>query len=238
MDDLEGPGDAGHRTLRAMARAQRYNAWIYRTLEPYLGERVLEVGSGIGNLTRFLEGRELLVLSDVEPRYLERLRNLYRGRRGIELVQLDLGGDGDPTELSGYRLDTIVATNVLEHIADDRGALRRLARVLVSGGRLIVLVPRGMKLFGSIDRAIGHYRRYEEAQLREAFEQAGFELEGVHHFNTLGRPVWWLFSSLFGRRSLAPPALAGMNLFVPLARLADRVLGTPGLSLIAIGRKP
>jgi glycosyltransferase involved in cell wall biosynthesis len=237
-DDLENRSDAGYRTLRAMARARRYNEWIYRTIEPYLGERILEVGSGIGNLTRFLEGRELLVLSDVESRYLQRLRNLYQGRRGIEVIQLDLSGGGDPAALAGYRFDTVVASNVLEHIEDDGGALRWLERVLVSGGRMILLVPQGQKLFGSIDRAIGHYRRYQEGEIRQLLDQAGFQVEAVHHFNTLGRPIWWFCGTLLKRRSLSPAALFVLNLFVPLVRSADAVLGTPGLSLIAVGRKP
>ena len=236
VDDLERHDDS-FRTLKAMARARRYNQWMYQTLEPFLGERILEVGSGIGNLTLFLEGRELLILSDIDPRYVQRLRNLYQGRHSIQVISLDLENPTDLASLATYRLDTVVVLNVLEHVADDRSALRQLHGILSPGGRVVLLVPRGRRLYNSVDRAIGHHRRYEEPELRQALESTGFAVEAVQHFNTLGRLAWWINGSILKRRSLSPKALSLMNLCVPLFRLADHWLGTPGLSLIAVGRK-
>ena len=51
-------------------------------------------------------------------------------------------------------------SNVLEHIEDDAAAVRRFRSVLPEGGRLVILVPALPALYGSIDEAIGHFRRY------------------------------------------------------------------------------
>ena len=55
-------------------------------------------------------------------------------------------------------------SNVLEHIPDDAAAVRRFRQVLPPGGKLVVLVPALPQLFGSIDEAVGHYRRYTPAR--------------------------------------------------------------------------
>ena len=80
------------------------------------------------------------------------------------MVQLDLTRF-DPAAFAAKGIDTIVCLNVLEHVEDDRGALRRLHAALAPGGRLLLLVPAHEWLYGAIDRAIDHHRRYERAGL-------------------------------------------------------------------------
>jgi SAM-dependent methyltransferase len=151
-------------------------------------------------------------------------------------MRLDLR-DFDPAPLAARGLDTIVCLNVLEHLADDRGTLRRLHAALAPGGCLLLLVPAHEWLFGAIDRAIDHQRRYEQAGLVAKLEEAGFRVEHTRFFNRLGVVGWYLNSVLLGRTRVPGFQLHLHNLLVPFLR-AESTLPLPfGLSLIAVARR-
>jgi glycosyltransferase involved in cell wall biosynthesis len=236
LDDQDN-ADPGYQTLLRLSRAERYNRWMYSQLAPHIGQRVLEIGAGIGNLTRYLAGRELVVASDLNPRYLRLLANTFERHTRVQVLALDLARL-DPAALTAHRLDTAVCLNVLEHIEDDRLALRGLWETLVPGGRLVLLVPAHRWLYGAIDRAVHHHRRYERAGLLDRLREAGFEVVHTQFFNRLGILGWYLNSVLLRRTRVPALQLRLQNLLVPLLR-AESALRLPfGLSLIAIGRKP
>ena len=113
-------------------------------------------------MTRFLYGRELIVAGDRETAYVDRLRNAFRRRPGIFVERVDLESDA-VLDLAHYDFDTVTCINVLEQTDDDVGALKRAHALLVAGGRMVIFAPAGASLFGTMDRAIGHQRRYERA---------------------------------------------------------------------------
>ena len=235
LDDQDN-ADPGYRTLLRLARAERYNTWMFGRLRPFLGERILEIGSGIGNLTRHLLGREHVVATDLNTRYLRILANTFERHARIEVMPLDLT-DFDPAALAAHRLDTILCLNVLEHVEDDRTALRRLAQSLAPGGRLVLLVPAHRRLYGAIDAAIHHHRRYERAELRARLAEAGFAVEHIEFFNRLGVLGWYLNGVVLRRTRVPGFQLRLQNLAVPFLR-AEAHLSLPfGLSLIAVGRR-
>jgi SAM-dependent methyltransferase len=223
-------------TLRRRGRLKRYNRWIWDQMRAWVGQRVLEVGAGSGTMTRFLYGRELIVATDKETPYLDRLRNAFRRRPGIIVERLDLESD-TCLDLSRYSFDTVTCINVLEHTADDDGALRRAWQLLQAGGRIIVYVPAGRKLYGSLDRGLGHQRRYEKDELIEKLRAAGFELEKIAYQNRIGRLAWSI-NSMLGRASLPSGQSLIFDRFVPLFRAFEGANPSRGLSLIAVGRKP
>lgn len=226
-----------YKTLRRLDSLNRYNQWIWERLAPYVGQRVLEVGAGSGTMTRFLYGRELIVATDRETPYLDRLRNRFRRKPGIVVERLDIDTD-DALELGRYGFDTVTCINVLEHTADDAAALRRAEQLLQPGGRIIVFVPAGKDLFGSLDRGVGHQRRYEREELTEKLRAAGFEIEDVSYQNRVAKLAWWLNSRVF-RRSAMPAAQSTLfDFFVPLWKSLEGPHPSTGLSLIAIARKP
>ncbi len=227
---------AGYQTLLRMSRAQRYNRWMFQQLAPHIGQRVLEIGSGIGSLTRHLLGRELVIASDVNPQYVRILADTFDRHTRVRAVPLDLG-EFDPAALAADRLDTVVCLNVLEHVEDDRAALARLHAALAPGGRLVLLVPAHQRLYGGIDRAIHHYRRYDRAELIERLRRAGFAVERASFFNRLGALGWYVNSVVLRRRRLPGLQVRLQDILVPLLR-AESALPLPfGLSLIAVARK-
>jgi len=224
-------------TIRRLDSLKRYNQWIWERLRPFVGQRVLEVGAGSGTMTRFLYGRELIVATDKETPYLDRLRNRFRRKPGIIVERLDLDCD-DAIDLARYSLDTVTCINVLEHSNDDVAALRRVNALLQPGGRVVVFVPAGKDIFGSLDKGVGHQRRYERDEMVNKLTEAGFEIEDVSYQNQIARTAWWLNSKLLGRSALPSAQSRFFDFMVPLFKKLEGDHPSSGLSLIAIGRKP
>jgi glycosyltransferase involved in cell wall biosynthesis len=224
------------RELRRRARLKRYNAWVWTRLQPFIGQRVLEAGAGNGTMTRFFYGRELIVAGDRETAYVDRLTNMFRRRPGMGVERVDLESDA-VLALERYRFDTITCINVLEQTEDDVGALRRAHQLLVPGGRIVVFAPSGSSLYGTMDKAIGHRRRYDESELVAKLQQAGFEVEHISFQNRIARAAWWLNAKLLGRRALPGGQSRIFDFFVPLLRALEGEAPRSGLSIIAVGRK-
>jgi SAM-dependent methyltransferase len=222
------------RGLETMTSAVRYRAFVLDLLRPHLGRTVMEVGSGLGDLAADLRGLERLILTDVDDGCLERLRARFAGRADVEVAPLDLRDDDPPA--SG--LDTVLAVNVLEHIEDDAGALRRMASALRPGGRVVLFVPAYQSLYGPHDREAGHVRRYRPETLRWAVERAGLDVEVLHPVNFLGGVAWW-FAVRVGGCSRPNPALVGLydRIVVPIVRASERRWRPPfGQSILCVAR--
>jgi SAM-dependent methyltransferase len=231
-------GDVGAITLRRMAGLSAYNAWLHRLFEGFLGRRILEVGSGVGNQTQFFLDRERIVASDIEPHYRTELRARFGGRANIRVAgfRFPLSG-GDRAEALAERPDTVVCLNVLEHIEDDAAAVRDFASVLAPGGRLVLLVPALPALFGTLDVNLSHYRRYDVRGLRDLVSGAGFAVETLRYLNRPGVAGWWLNSRLLKRKILPRHQTRAFRLFLPLLRREERRPPSFGMSLLVLARK-
>jgi SAM-dependent methyltransferase len=238
MAAMTGPLDvAGAETLDIMQAAPNYNAWQYARIAPYLGRRVCEVGSGIGNMSSLIlsDPRELVVLTDTDHHYLERLRTTFAHRSETRVEYLRLPDQSAAERFEQYSLDTVVALNVLEHIADDVQAMESIARLLRPGGRFVVLVPALQALFGSLDRELGHVRRYSRRTLTQALELAGFRVQHTFYFNTVGVLGWWLNSRVRKSRLIPRSQLRCFDALVPLLRLEDHLPRPFGQSVVGVG---
>jgi SAM-dependent methyltransferase len=188
-------------------------------------------------MTRFLYGRELIVATDRETPYLDRLRNRFRRKPGIIVERLDLDSK-EGADLARYSFDTITLINVLEHTADDGAALRRAFQLLQPGGRIVIFVPAGRELFGALDRGVGHQRRYDRDELVEKLRGAGFELEDVSYQNRIAKLAWWFNSRVFQRSGMPAAQSKVFDYFVPLFKAFEGAHPSTGLSLIAIAHRP
>ena len=159
-DDRES-SDPLHATLHRMAALDRYNSFLFDQIRSAVGKTVLEVGAGTGTMTQLLRDRDEVLATDIDPRYIQLLERRFLDYENVDACLYDLSKP-PPEEVAGRTFDTILCLNVLEHVEDDRGALGRLHDLLRPGGNLILLVPAHGALYGEIDQAIGHYRRYEK----------------------------------------------------------------------------
>jgi SAM-dependent methyltransferase len=222
---------SGAMSLR-LSRAPRFMRWIGDMVRPFLGERVLEIGAGIGNLTVHLIPRTLYWATDRDSLCVDQLRKLQSVRPYLRVSSAD-AIKLDPA-LAEQQFDTVVCCNVIEKVEDDVAALRSIRDVLSPGGRTVVLVPRGAGLYGSLDRTLGHCRRYSPEQLSRAGEQAGFRVCEVRQFNRAGTPAWWLNGRVLQRKTIGIWQIKLLNLLVPVLRRVDRWLPFPALSLMIV----
>ena len=147
----------GSDILARLSRAPKFNVWMADTIRSYCRNRVLEIGSGVGNLTRRLIPRVKYVASDVNPLYLQTLEALSSDRPYMKTSYCDVTDVASfPRIEEGY--DTVICLNVMEHVENDRVALANMKNVLATGGTAVVLVPQGQWNFGTLDQVLGHQR--------------------------------------------------------------------------------
>jgi SAM-dependent methyltransferase len=232
------PADrAGAETLEIMSAAPNYNRWQYSRVAPYLGRRICEVGAGIGNISRLILGGapELLVLTDMDSYYRDVLRREFGGVSSVVVEELTLPDRSASVRFQRYALDTVVALNVIEHIAEDVEALRCIGSMLQPGGRAVILVPALPALFGSLDRELGHQRRYTRKSLRGLMERAGFRVQHAFYFNLVGTLGWWVNARLRQAPRIPLQQLRYFNRLVPMLRWEDYMPLPFGQSVIGVG---
>ena len=179
-----------------------------------------------------------MVASDIDPFYVAELRQKFGGKPNVRIASFSFPlTDSDRQDLVAERLDSIVCLNVLEHIEDHRSTLEDFARVLAPGGHLALLVPAMPALYGTLDRNLSHFRRYEKEPLRELLRETGFEAETLNFVNRLAVFGWWLSSRVLKRTVLPRNQLAVFKLMMPLLKLEEKHPPSFGLSLLALARK-
>lgn len=235
--DPGGVEDIGYETLVRMERLSRYARWQADLMKPYMGKKVFELGAGTGNMSRHYTGADRLWLGEISEPYRERLRERFASLDHIEVVALDLEQPELPAEIDESP-DTLISTNVLEHIRNHEAALRFSFETLAPGGRLILLVPAMQSLFCRFDEGLDHHRRYDAPGLRKLLEQSGFIVDEIRYMNALGALGWWLNGKILQRKILPKNQLRLMDLLLPWVRLEYGFKLPFGLSLFAVARKP
>ncbi len=228
----------GRGLLNNLTGTPQYLSWMARILRPYLGDTILEIGAGIGNMTGRLMGRRLrYVTCDSNPLYLHALGNRFLRTPNVSVRRVDPSNSVDFEALDGD-FDTALCLNVLEYLDHPEKAISSLHGALKPGGALLALVPQGPRLFTSVDRALGQKRRFRESELRARLVSSGVRVEGIHQLNKIGTPAWWLYGMVVGRRHISKWTLKLFDKTVWFWRRVDVLLPWHGLTLIAVARRP
>ena len=227
---------------RALKHASRYHSWMFSQIQDFVGANVLEVGAGSGNLTQFLIDRAEVTALDESREALE----VAAGRVGearLETVIADISDPAAVASLAQQGFDTIVSSNVLEHIEDDFGTVSNMHAILKpTRGRVLLIVPAHQQLFGSLDRAAGHYRRYSRAQLTSLLRAAGFEILRARYVNVLGAIGWYIHGRVLETSDLDAwsvnvQARIFDRIAVPVLRRIEHAIEFPfGQSLVVVGQ--
>jgi len=226
-----------------MREMEAYSAYLYRLVEPVLGDRVWEVGMGHGQYTaRMREAGKRVLATDVDPRCLDAARRAWAGDDLIVIDRVDLREEASIRAHTAYAAESILCVNVLEHIEDDVGALRWLRESAAPRAALALIVPAMPELYGRMDAEAGHFRRYSRRSLTTLLDTAGWRPHAVRYVNFLGAVGWWYHNRV--RRSAglgdvrANRAMRAVDRWLPrVAWWTDPVLGSlAGLSVLAVGR--
>ncbi|MCH2021953.1 MAG: class I SAM-dependent methyltransferase [Saprospiraceae bacterium] len=232
----------GSDTLDLIRDAGKFNKWMYQTIKPFCKGKILEIGSGVGNISQFfLEDGDDIMLSDLRQGYCDRLKDnfsSYKTLQGIKLMDLT-----DPEFDIKFKnlfnsFDTIFALNVIEHIFDDKLAIKNCRKLLKNNGNLIVLVPSYQKLFNGIDKSLDHYRRYNKKTLSTLFIDNNLKIVHKRYFNFMGIFAWFFSGKLQKNDSIPAGQMRLYNILVPIFRIIDvLVFRAFGLSTIVVGKK-
>jgi glycosyltransferase involved in cell wall biosynthesis len=230
-DRICKPDRYGSEVAIRLGRAPKYNRWLADLVRPQLGSNVLEIGAGTGGLLIHLIPRTHYWACDANPLFVRELRKLIATRPYLEASAVD---PGDPSSLPvGREFDTVICQNVLEHVEDDVAILRGIGDLVRADGRIIALVPNGPRLFGAIDRSLGHVRRYTRDQLHMLAEKAGMRCVSIVPFNRACSLPWWLAGRVLGRGHFTLLQVKTVNWITPIVRRVEPYVPLPPLSLIA-----
>jgi 2-polyprenyl-3-methyl-5-hydroxy-6-metoxy-1,4-benzoquinol methylase len=214
---------------------------MYQTIRPFLHGNILEIGSGIGNISSFLlSDAESITLSDTNEFYIQTLKNKFHSSPNLkEVLCIDVQNSKFETTyaLLKEQYDTIFLLNVLEHVEEDNQAIKNCNFLLRSGGTLLILTPAYNFLYSQLDKALGHYRRYTTSRLNLLFQNNTFITKKSFYFNAIGI-VAWLYGKVLGLKTIPSMEMNLYNKIVPLAKLIDKItFRKTGLSVIIVGEK-
>ncbi len=234
---MEFDESALHKVREDRLLIDEVDQWLFEEIETFLGQRILEIGCGLGNFARHLSRRELYVGTDTSDESIHLVQNRFATTPNMSFEVSDVT-DHEFLQFASINFDTVFSLNAFEHIEDHGAAFKNVRQVLQPGGRFILVVPAHSWLYGSIDKAIGHYRRYDKASMRKLFSAYGFECLSLKYLNALGALGWFLNGRVLREKTPPSNQLQLFNKLVPYLKAVERVAPVPfGISVLAVGRK-
>ena len=221
--------------LEAVAGGRNYYQWIVDRFAPFFGRTVVEVGAGIGTFTEFVinaPGVESLLSVEPAGNVFSALESKFRGSDRVRTVRANI----DQVEMAA-EADSLVAVNVLEHVEDDEAFLSAAGKIVRPGGHLLLFVPAHQFLFGSLDKAFDHYRRYSKAGLSSLLSRAGWEPLRISNVNIAGVLPWLVAGKILRNTTIGHRQMRVFDsLVIPVMRKIESIREPfIGQSLLAIG---
>jgi len=227
----------GEETLRAISEANNFNRWMYESIKNYCKGDILEIGSGIGNISSFfIKAKGSFSVSDIREQYRSYLKQIFPN---INVYNINIAEsnfeDRYPDLCNKY--DTVFALNVVEHINDDKRALINMLKLLKPGGILIVLVPAYQFLYNEFDSSLEHYRRYTKNSLLRIMPPNTKVLKSWY-FNLAGIFGWLVVGKLARKKTIPRSNMRLYNKLTFLFKIMDWLtFNKAGLSVIVIAQK-
>ena len=242
MGKILGNSQYGTDTLEVISAAGNFNRWMYDTVKEHCSGEILEIGSGIGNISQyFIQDGATIMLSDIERSYFERLEKHFDSYSNLMgMCRLDLSDfelERNHPELL-ERFDTIVALNVVEHIPDHGQAAVNALKMLKPGGKFVILVPAFQWLYNGFDKQLDHQRRYTRKTLQQLLQGAGFSVVYRQYFNAAAMLGWFVSGTIMRKRIIPNGQMRFYDALVPLWKIIDIFTrGFAGVSVIEVGQK-
>ena len=212
MVDSEIPSTEylGRETLADLTQATNYNSHLKKLIQANyeIGERVLDFGAGNGHFLNLISDKKG-VFTAIEPD--SQLKDQIRNSGLAHVIE--------PENVPAGMVDFLYTLNVLEHIQDDEGTLKRFNLWLRQGGTLFVYVPALPHLYSKFDASIGHFRRYKKRELLEKVERAGFRVKMVRFLDPVGYFVALIYRLFINSGKISQGQLVFFDKYLyPLSR--------------------
>lgn len=236
IDDLY-IGQYGRGFLNNLTGTPQYVRWLTDTIRPHLGDYILEIGAGIGNISsRLMARRFRYIATESDALYLHALQNRFLRTPNVFVRKLLPDSDEDFLAIP-KPLDTVIYMNVLETVEDDAALLNRAYSVLPAQGKLILVVPATPALFGSLDKTLGNRRRYSQKELTSKLTNAGFQVDHLYQLNRAGSPAWFIYGRILKSRHISKLFLKVFDKTIWLWRFMDRMLPWPGVTAVCVATR-
>lgn len=220
--------------MKVLHRSDNFTSWLYEQLKPHIRGEILETGSYLGTYSQkiirdFPDNK--ITLSDSDEKIVADLKKSYHGKN-IRVIELILGRRLNISDA----FDTIICSNVLEHVNDDSEGLQNMYDLLKPGGNLLLLVPMHKRLFNPLDDAGGHYRRYTKKEITGKVIRTGFKIKETFWFNSAAILGWYLKGNFLGERFFSSHVMGIFDKVVPMLRFIEkRILRRRiGISLVMV----
>tara|TARA_B100000029_G_scaffold516124_1_gene627055 strand:+ start:496 stop:1191 length:696 start_codon:yes stop_codon:yes gene_type:complete len=220
----------------ALERFDKANIWIKYIIikiKKFLKDDILEVGAGCGSFTKsYMKKFESITLTDMDNNSFSLLQKVFSNEKKIKVLKCN-------TKNIEKKFNTLLYFNVLEHIKDDKLEIEHALDRLNTGGHLIILVPAHQKIYSKLDKAVGHYKRYEI----DFFKQNKFEnseIVKLHFLDFFGYSLYHL-NKIFFKEETYPTnfkIFVWDKIFTPFTIIVDFLTGYKfGKNILCIYKK-
>lgn len=215
----------------------KYDSWLFDEIEQFLGQRVLEVGCGLGNLLMYLVDRQFVVGIETSPEVVKQATRNLAAFQNVSVLEYSIT-DPEILELQSMRFDSAISLNVFEHVEDDELAMKHTAKLLEPNAYFTLIVPAHKRLYGTMDRSIGHIRRYNKSLATRKLEKVGFVIVLQKYLNFLGALGWFVNGRILKRKVPPSGQLRIFNHIVPVIKTLEHAFPPPiGISLITVAQR-
>lgn len=202
-------------------------------IKRFLKGNVLEVGAGCGSFTRNYFNKKInsLLLTELDKSNIHELNQKFKNNSKIKITSRKLND-------IKKKFDTIIYLHVLEHIKNDKAEIKLALKKLKKNGILIVMVPAHQKIYSNLDKAVGHFRRYDFKFFKKNFKS--LKTVNIKFLDSMGYFLYYL-NKIFFKKEIYPSNLKIFiwdKFFTPLTMIVDFLSGYKfGKCILAIYKK-
>lgn len=229
-----------NKAIDVIKNASNFNKWSISLVEKYIGNRILEIGGGVGTFTDFFLDKAIVVTTEIDDDCFNELHRKYSGISSVNVINGDILNEDFVKAMKSMNFNTVICFNVLEHIENDIKAIDNMKKCLDKEGHIILRVPAYDVLYSKLDKNVGHFRRYNKNSLSEKILFNNLEIVELFYMDMVGFMAWFLLFKIFRKESFASENQIGIydKFFVPVFSKLEKILKNPfGLTLFAVCKK-
>lgn len=213
--------------------AQNYRNYQLSLINKYIGNKILEVGPGRGEIIdNFVKDKnKKIYLADIDKDLCKILEGKFNGKN-VKIINSDI-------KTIDEKFETILYMDVIEHIEKDEDEVKNAIKKLEQNGYLINIVPAFQFLYSSFDKDVGHYRRYNKESFIKLAEKNNVKIVELKYFDSIGFLILCLSKFLKIRgNNKTKFGIQLWNFLMPISRLLDLIFFYSfGKSIVCIYKK-